>query len=443
MSRRDAGSGGWIGRAVAQVRPDLPRSVQTLQVGGLLNALGNGLVLPFLVIYLHSERGVPLGISGLIVATASGVSLVATPVAGALIDHVGSRACLFVALGLLTLGYAGYALVHQAWQGFAAAAVAGLGNGCFWPSQSSLLAGLASREQRAATFAMQRVTMNLGVGLGALIGGLAVSSNDPASFQRLFLGDALTFLAYAAVLTRVPGVPRQPHAAGGAPSRYTDVLRHRPFMGLIALNLAMIAGGIALIDVFPAYVKAHAGLNEREIGWVFLVNTLVIVTAQLPLARLLQGHRRMAALAVVSLVWAVSWLLVPLVAALASGVAATVALAAVLGLFGIGECFHGAVQAPLVTDLADHRLLGRYMALSALSWNVAFVVGPAIGGFVLGAAPSALWLGAAAVLVGAAAAALALERTLPAEVRRSPRRTGRQQPLRIDAIEQPAPSSPS
>ena len=48
------------------------------------------------------------------------------------------------------------------------------------------------------------------------------------------------------------------------------------------------------------------------------------------------------------------------------------------GVFGIGECIHGAVQAPLVTDLAEPRLLGRYMALSALSWQLGFALGEAL-----------------------------------------------------------------
>jgi hypothetical protein len=37
--------------------PRLPREVWILQGGGLLNSFGNGLVLPFLIIYLHNVRG--------------------------------------------------------------------------------------------------------------------------------------------------------------------------------------------------------------------------------------------------------------------------------------------------------------------------------------------------------------------------------------------------
>src|SRR5205085_1517040 len=116
-----------------------------------------------------------------------------------------------------------------------------------------------------------------------------------------------------------------------------------------------------------------------------------VVALQLPLTRLVAGRRRMPSLAAVAWIWAASWLLVPLVAGVASGAGAAVLLAGVAALFAVGECFHGTVQAPLVTDLAEPRLIGRYMALSALSWNVSFALGPAIGARVLGVAPSALW----------------------------------------------------
>jgi MFS family permease len=96
------------------------------------------------------------------------------------------------------------------------------------------------------------------------------------------------------------------------------------------------------------------------------------------------------------------------------------ALAAVLG---IGECLHGAVQAPLATDLADERLMGRYMAVSAFSWSAGFAIGPAIGGFMLGESATALWVGAGLVCFAVAGSTFALERVLPDHVRRTPATT--------------------
>ena len=63
-------------------------------LGKLANAFGNGIVFPFLLIYLHNVRGIGLGTSGLILASTSIAGLVAGPTSGALIDRVGPRLVL-------------------------------------------------------------------------------------------------------------------------------------------------------------------------------------------------------------------------------------------------------------------------------------------------------------------------------------------------------------
>jgi MFS family permease len=400
--------------------PPIPRSVATLQVGGLLNSFGNGIVLPFMFIYLHNVRGIGLAVAGLIVATHALASIVAGPIFGSQIDRFGGKSILAVSLVILAIGYAAYALVHEPWQGFVVATVSGIGVGGFWPSQSTLIAGLSPPEQRPAVFAMQRVVMNLGIGLGALTGGLIAATNSPSSFTLLFLLDAATFLVYAGVmLVLVP----EPELAGGVhgPGRsgsYRDVLRHRAFVTVIGLNALFIFAGFSGFDVLPVYAKNEAGLTETQIGLLFFVNTVVIVLAQLPLARLARGRRRMPTLALLGALWAAAWVIVPMAGA--SPQAAVWLLTAAMIFFAVGQCLHGTVQAPLVADLAEPRLLGRYMALSALSWQVGFALGPAIGGIGLELSPNGVWLGAAALCALGGGIALVVEGTLPARARRTP-----------------------
>jgi MFS family permease len=401
--------------------PSLPRSVTTLQVGGLVNAFGNGLVLPFLFIYLHNVRGIGLGPSGLVIATNAVTSMIAGPFFGVLIDRFGGRRMLATALGILAVGYAAYPLVHEAWQAFLVAAVTGVGVGGFWPSQSTLVAGLTPAEQRPAAFAMQRVVMNLGIGLGALAGGLIATTGEPETFTVLFLLNAATFLAYALVMLALvpsPSLMGGTHVPGSTGS-YRRVLRHRPFMAVIGLNALFIFAGFSGFELLPVYAKNEAAVSENLIGLVFFLNTLVIVLAQLPIARLAQGRRRMPMLGLLGLLWAVAWLIVPLAGAETAEAAALI-LAAAMTLFAIGECLHGAVQAPLVVDLAEPRLLGRYMALSALSWQVGFALGPAVGGWVLAVSPDGVWLGASALCALGAGLAFLVEGTLPDRARRTP-----------------------
>ena len=399
--------------------PPLPRSVYTLQAGGLANAFGNGVVYPFLFIYLHNVRGISLTVAGLILAAHALASVVAGPVFGSQIDRFGARRMLAVSLAVLAVGYAGYAAVTEAWHGFLVAAASGIGVGGFWPAQSTLIAGLTPADQRPAAFAMQRVVMSLGIGIGALAGGLVASVESPRSFEALFLVDAATFVVYAGVMLAL--VPSPALAGGHAPGSggsYGALLRHRPFLAVIGLNALFITAGFSGFDVLPVYAKNEAGLTEAQIGLLFFVNTLVIVLAQGPIARIARGRRRMPTLALLGGVWAAGWLLVPVAGespALALGL-----LAGTMVAFALGQCLHGSVAAPLVADLATPRLLGRYMALNALSWQIGFAIGPAVGGFGLSLSPAGVWIAAAGLCLLGSALAMMVERTLPAGVRRTP-----------------------
>ena len=407
-------------RYLQSLDPRLPRPVWILSLGGLANAVGNGLAFPFLVIYLHNVRGFSLGTSGLVLATTGAVSLLAGPAVGVVVDRIGGRATLAVALVLLAVGYGSYPLIQEPWHAFLASAVAGLGNAGFWPSQSALLAGLTPPSRRHAAFALQRVTRNLGIGLGGVMGGLIATSANPTSFTALFLLDAATFLVFVGMLAFVPEPELPDEDSALAPGRYADVLRNRVFLGLVVLNVLFVSAGYAQFELLPVFAKNEAGVTETGIGFIFFVNTLVIVLAQFPVAKELEGRRRMPALALMCVLWAAAWLVVFLAGLWLEALAAAVVFGLAAVVFGLGECFQGPVQGALVADLAPPRLRGRYMAVSTISWDVGFVVGPAIGGFVLAAEPLALWPLAGAVCLLAGAGAVALERDLPRRLRLTP-----------------------
>jgi len=398
--------------------PDLPRPVWILQVGGLTNSFGNGIVLPFLIIYLHNVRGIPLGLAGLAAAVNSLAAFGSGFVAGAVSDRLGPRRVLVAALLVMTIAISLFPLIRTVWDAYALNLLLGSGSGAFWPSQSSMLTGLAPPSARHSAFALQPLTMNLGVALGGLTGGLIARVAHPSSFTILFLLDACTFVGYALVAARLPSPERHPEQAAG---RYADVVRDRPFMRYVALNALFITIGMAVIvELLPPYAKNFAGVNEREIGVLWMINSLVIVLAQLPIAKLAEGHRRMQALALMGVLWAGAMLVIGGAGTWFSGTAAAGLMALAVITFGIGECLHGIVHGPLTADLAPPALVGRYMALGSQSWQIGWIIGPAVGGFVLQHAPNALWPAAAVLNLAGAAAALALERHLPRAVVRAP-----------------------
>ncbi len=399
--------------------PGLPRPVWILQLGGLANSFGNGLFLPFLVIYLHNVRGIPVGIAASVAAANSVAGFVSGFVAGTLSDRIGPRRVLIAALCVMSLAISLFPLVHEAWQAFALYSLAGLGSGSFWPSQSALLTGLTPPDRRHSAFATQRVTMNLGVALGGLVGGLIASTAHPSSFTVLFLFDAATFLAYVAVLVRLPSPALDPERAEGS---YGQVVRDRVFLAFTSINAVFIAASIAVwVELLPPFAKNQAHVSEKGIGILWAVDALVVVVAQLPVAKLAEGRRRMRGLALMGAVWAAAMLGFGAIGYWTSGWTAAILMAAVTIVFAAGECLHGTIQAPLSADLAPPRLVGRYLAFSSQSWQIGWIVGPAGGGFILQHSPYLLWPVAAGVNLLAGGAALALEHKLPTGLRRTPR----------------------
>ena len=407
---------------IKSLDPRLPRDVYVLEAGALVNAFGNGVVLPFLLIYLHNVRGIPFGLAGLAAAEQSAAALASGFAAGTLSDRVGPKRVLFGALSVMTVAFAFMPTIHTAWQAFAVYAVWGMGSGSFWPAQSALLASLTPAQRRAPAYALQRLAMNLGVALGGVVAGLIASVRDPGSFTTLFVIDCATFVAYMLVLARLRAPELHEERLGGS---WRAVARDRVFTVFTVLNAAFMAAAIALmVELLPAFAKNVTRVNERQVGIVFALDAVGVALFQLPVVKLAEGRSRMRGLALMGVLWAVSLLAVWGAGEWVRATAAFAVLAGAMLVFAIGECLHGAIHAPLSVDLAPPQLVGRYVAAASLSWQIGWIVGPAGGGFLLQHAPLVLWPVAAGVNVACAAAALVLERRLPERVRITPLAAG-------------------
>jgi predicted MFS family arabinose efflux permease len=327
-------------------------------------------------------------------------------------------------LGLLVqaVAFTLFPLIREPWHAYALFAVDGIGTACFWPGQSTLLSRLTPAEDRHAAFALQRVSMNLGIGIGGVVGGLIATTSDPGSFTRMFMLDAATFLVFAAVLAAVrEPYPDEPEAHEEEQGGYRAVLRDHNFLALTGLNVLFVAVGYEVFALLPPFAKNYAGESERWVGFIWLANTLLIVLIQLPVSKALEGRLRMAALALMNLLWATAALLVLAGGELLNGTSAALVFMTATMVFALGETLQGPTQAPLVADLAPDHLRGRYFALGSMSWSAGSILGPAVGGPLLGWHPLAVWPLAAAICVGSALGCLALERRLPTGVRRTPK----------------------
>jgi MFS family permease len=398
--------------------PHLPRDVYVLELGALVNAFGNGVVLPFLLIYLHNVRGIPFGLAGSAAAVQSAAALASGFLGGTLSDRLGPKRVLLGSLVVMTVAFALMPLIRTSWHAFAIYTLWGVGSGSFWPSQSALLAGLTPPTRRAPAYALQRLAMNVGVALGGVVAGLIASVGHPGTFTVLFAIDCVTFLGYMVVLARVRPPGLHEGRLGGS---WRAVLRDRVFTVYTLLNAAFMTAAISLVvELLPAFGKNVTGISEREVGIVFALDAVGVVVFQLPVVKLSEGRRRMHGFALMGVLWAATCLAIWAAGSWTHATEAFGILAAAMVVFAVGECLHGVIHTPLSVDLAPPQLVGRYTAAASASWQIGWIVGPAAGGFLLQHRPLLLWPIAAGVNLACAATALALERRLPASVRRTP-----------------------
>jgi MFS family permease len=398
--------------------PRLSREVYVLELGALVNAFGNGVVLPFLLIYLHNVRGIPFGLAGSAAAVQSAAALASGFLGGTLSDRLGPKRVLLGALAVMTVAFALMPLIRTALDAFAIYTLWGIGSGSFWPSQSALLAALTPGNRRAQAYALQRLAMNVGVAVGGVVAGLIVSVARPGSFTVLFAIDCVTFVAYMLVLARVRAPGLHEGRLGGS---WRLVFHDRVFTAFTLLNAAFMTAAISLVvELLPAFGKNVTGISEREVGIVFALDAVGVAVFQLPVVKLAEGRSRMRGFALMGALWAATLLAVWGAGSWTHATAAFGILCAAVLVFAVGECLHGTIHAPLSVDLAPPQLVGRYLAAASTSWQIGWVVGPAAGGFLLQHRPLLLWPIAAGVNLACAVGALALEPHLPAKVRRTP-----------------------
>ena len=394
----------------------LSRELWIVEFGIFVNYLGYGAVLPFEVIYLHDGRGFSLSVAGLVVGMLTAVAVLTAPLAGRLIDRFGARTTAIGGGVALAAGYAGLAFSESPVMAFAAAALAGAGNGALNPSQSTLLVSLAAPELRHRATAVSRVAGNAGIGIGGALGGV-IAANGLTGFVALFLINAFTYLVYVAVLVALVHEDARPEPIAGG---YRIVLRDRAFMQLALTNVAIIAVGWGVFTwLLPPYARNQLGISARLIGLLLLANAAAVVVAQVPIARLAEGRRRVVMMAIAATIF-VGACLLAVSADLARSTAYAALVVAVVAV-GVGECFHTSTLMPLVADLAPAGLRGRYMASMGLSWWIGLALAPTIGLQLLSVSPAAAFLAAAVVAMAAGASALALERRLPEASRLTPR----------------------
>jgi MFS family permease len=410
--------------------------VRRLFVGIACSALGTGLTMPFLYVYLAEVRGISTSTVGLIFAWMGLLGFAGSPLGGTLIDRYGPRPVMLVGLTTEAAGVASLTVVQDAWHAWAVASFVTLGTVGLYPAATAMLTRLVPEQRRQKVYGFQFMLMNAGIGVGGVISSFLVDLSDARTFQRLYLIDAVSYLAYVAVVLSLPrgtgALPRRTPdlaaPAGLTAPGWATVLRDRTLVRVALTSVVVVTFGYAQFEAgFTAYTVDVAGVPANALGWAFGANTAAIVLAQLVTLRLIDGRSRSRVLACCAAVWCLSWSVIA-ASELVGGRTAVALVVLGLAMFGLGETLWAPVAPALVNDLATEELRGRYNALQGMTWTVAMVIGPALAGLLIGNGLVQAWVACTVGGTGVASLLfLGLRRHL------TPRQDGRREVVEVVA----------
>jgi MFS family permease len=402
---------------------DLPREGKLLLSVVVFEFIGTGLVLPFHVVYLHEVRDFDLGHVGLLLGLPPLVGFLIVGPGGSAIDRFGARPILMGALVLQVVSNSLLAFATTEYAAAFALLLSGAAFGVTWPGFQSLIATVVPVELRQRYFGVNFTLLNLGIGIGGIVGGMFVDVERLATFQTIYLADAVSYLPALFLLTvplrHVAGRVEHPHGEAPARVSYLEVAR-RPAVGtLMLLSFVSSYVGYSQLNAgMPAFARAIGEVSTRGLGLAFAANTLVIVVLQLFVLQRIEGRRRTRVIAVMGVVWAGSWLLLGATGLVSGTWGATLLVAACASVFAFGETLLQPTIPALVNELAPDHLRGRYNALSSGTFQLAAIIAPPVAGLMVDHGLGALYIGSLMVgcLLTGAIAVVRLEPQLSPEV---------------------------
>ncbi|GAB7188456.1 hypothetical protein ATKI12_8287 [Kitasatospora sp. Ki12] len=391
---------------------------RSLMTALAIDALGNGMYVPFSLVFFRHVTGLPLTVIGLVLTATGLLAMVALPLVGTAVDRFGARR-MQIALHLVrAAGFAVYPFASSLPAFVAVTLVTAVATRGYPAVQQARIGELASGTALERVNALGRSLANAGLGAGSMLAALLVGLAGDGGYTVAALLNAVSFLAAAALVRRVPD-GRAEAAAGPAPSGtgqigYRAVLADRPFLGLATANLLISLGYAALAVLLPVYVTSVLHASASLAGLAFAVNTVLCAALGVPAGLAVRRFTtRNRAAATGAALFAAGFLAQALLVPAAGGFT-TAGLLAVVVVITLGEIVHNPAAAALVTDTAPAAVRGRYMAAYQLSWSLSAALAPSLLTGLLTLDSRLPWLVLAATGLAGAGLLLRLERRLPA-----------------------------
>ncbi|MFJ7167951.1 MFS transporter [Streptomyces globosus] len=379
----------------------LPSGLKALIGLSFVVALGSYMVTPFIGVLMVEAVGLDIRVAGVLVAVATFIQFGGSILGGPVVDRLGLKRTMVLALTLRTVGLVLFGLaVKVPWAAYPAVVLVAAGPALYLPANKAYIVTSVSDTLRPLFLGVSSAALNAGMGLGPLLAALLVDADPVLLLIGLAGLFALITAAHQAALKPVERRPAEPPAqappaGAGAGNEGKRAALRSALRPILFTSLAFY-----VYFFFQSFMGLYAaGVGSIQVlGWVMLLNCAMVVVLQPVWAdRIARADYR--------LLVAGSFALMALgTAALALG--SIPALLAGTALFTLGEIF---LFLRCDLELVD-RVPGNpafAFGVQRLTAGVGGLLAGVVGGFLFAhyqaaGDPDAFWLAVAAQAAGAA-----------------------------------------
>lgn len=167
----------------------MPKAIWILVIGMAINVTGASFLWPLNTIYISQELGQSLTIAGVVLMFNGGAGIIGNLIGGKLFDRIGGYRTIIMGLTITTSSAFTLAFLHHSFIAYVILLVfLGFGAGLMIPCMYAM-AGAVWPEGGRRPFNAMYVAQNVGVALGAAIGGLLASYR----FDFVFFGNGTMY----------------------------------------------------------------------------------------------------------------------------------------------------------------------------------------------------------------------------------------------------------
>ena len=352
-----------------------PTQFWLMFAGLVISATGTSMIWPFMTIYSSQKLGLPLTAVTSLLSINALTGLIASIIAGSLVDHFGRKVIMTIGLFGQALAYLLYVPAQEFWMFALLMGFSGLFSPLYRVGTDAMLADMFAPEDRAQAYALVRMGRNIGVALGPVLGGLIVVISYNLGLYVAAIALAVFGLISVLFLreTNPQSNRQQVTNLHEQLQVFGEALRNGHFNRLLAAYTLMEIANTLIWGFLPVYLKTNFSINEARYSWIPTTNALMVVFIQVFITKLTSRKPATKVLPVGALFYAASMLIIALGNAYWTFWAAMVVMT-------IGEMIIAPTATVYVTNLAPENQRGRYLGVFGLTWNIAMSIGPLSAG---------------------------------------------------------------